>query len=137
MFDTYKLIPKDQRRVVVANRYKMPVFSIGTVRLRLRLPNNESNGLILVKNVILHGVLHAPESTESLISIMCLTERGLKVTFNEVGAILGNNGSGVKGNLPDTTYEITTRAFPNYCVYKKTRLDLACQIKGSSSISLC
>lgn len=41
-----------------------------------------------MKNVGLNSVLHTLESKEFLISVPCLTERGLKVKFSNVSSVI-------------------------------------------------
>lgn len=85
-FDTNKIILTRQHHVTVAKGYKITVVEVSTVRMEMSTTSQSNK--VRIKNVILNGVLHAPESKESLITAPCLNERWLKVKLDRVGAVI-------------------------------------------------
>lgn len=73
--------------MTVANRFRTPVVGVRTVRLlvSIAIPSPEKK---VLESIVLHGVLHAPESQEFLISISCLTVRGLNVKFDRISSVI-------------------------------------------------
>lgn len=66
----------------------MQVMHIGTVAVRLRIPNGENNDIILLKNIQLYGVPHTLESTYSLIFISRLIELCRNIMFDYIGVVI-------------------------------------------------
>lgn len=64
----------------------MLVVRVGTVGLQIRIPDQSVK--VLIKNAVLNSVLLALESKGSLIPVPCLSEKGLKVKFNQFGAVI-------------------------------------------------
>lgn len=58
--NTYEAVLIGQRHVTVVNEYKILVLGIGTVHFQMRITNQGNK--VLMKNVVLNSVLHAPES---------------------------------------------------------------------------
>lgn len=85
-FDTYKTVLIGQSHETVVNGYKIIVVEVGTVHLQMSITNKKNK--VLIKNVVLNGVLHALEGKESLIAVPCLTERRLKVKFDQVSDVI-------------------------------------------------
>lgn len=95
-FDTYETVPIGQHHVTVVNGYRMPVVGIGTVRLEMTITALNQGNKALIKNVVINDVLYTPESKESVISVSCLTEGGLKVKFDQFDAVFSGY-HGVEG----------------------------------------
>lgn len=84
--------------MAIANRYRMQVVEVGTVHLQINI--TIQNKKVLIKNVVLNDVLYVPESKESLFSVPCLTDRGLKIEFDYIRAVITEQ-HGVEG-IPKT-----------------------------------
>lgn len=94
--------------MTVAKRYSRPTVEIETVCLLISITilNPERK---VIKSIVLNDVLHALESKESQISEPCLTERVLKVKFDQFGALItgqhGVEGTVKRVDLMEVIYE--------------------------------
>lgn len=64
----------------------MPVVGVGTMHFQISITNQGNK--VLIQNVVLNVELHALEIKEFLIQVPCLTERGLKIKFDRVDAVI-------------------------------------------------